>query len=183
LKKRKPILKRKGDRATKPVVPVRSDTPHRPISKSTRQPHTQKPAIKPVAKPPYKTNAYKQAHDYTAASRVQRAYAKASDLDFEMPDSKLIKKREKYRFNLRLFCDEVLTPWFPLPHSEDQLFCLNELQTIAIEGGSRAIARSRGTGKSQHTRVQHYGLPCFGIGGTQSRSLPPQSSLKRISTA
>lgn len=105
-----------------------------------------------MAKPPYKTNAYKQAHDYTAASRVQRAYAKASDLDFEMPDSKLIKKREKYRFNLRLFCDEVLTPWFPLPHSEDQLFCLNELQTIAIEGGSRAIARSRGTGKSQHTK-------------------------------
>lgn len=84
---------------------------------------------------------------------MQRYRAKASDLDFDLPSAAIIKEREQYRYNLRRFCDEVVNQWFPLPHSEDQLFCLQQLQAVATGGGSRAIARSRGCGKTQQTKA------------------------------
>ncbi len=154
--KKKKILRpqTKPKRATKPVRklpavrPVRDTSSARPISKDKSA--VIKSAIR-EAKKPHRIVPESQRANVTAAN--QRYRAKGSDLDFDLPDAKLIAEREKYRFDLRLFCDEVVPEWFPLPHSDDQLFCIKELQRVAIDGGSQGIARSRGCGKTQQTKA------------------------------
>ena len=91
-----------------------------------------------------------QRRQQIAASK-QRHIARHNEVVFVWPNAKKIAEREKYRWNLRRFCDEVFPQWFSLPHGEDQLAALAAIQDVVKHGKRRAIARPRGSGKTRQT--------------------------------
>ena len=85
--------------------------------------------------------------------RLNMQRMRAARNDLEVLPYHQSSRRKKCRVDLLQFIETYLKGWFPLPHSPDQIKTIRRLEHTALRGGNSAIARPRGTGKTQQTKA------------------------------
>ena len=83
----------------------------------------------------------------SAGKRAKEASRQIRDIG-EIPPPADPKRRNKCQHDFRAFCEQYFPEVFYLPWSEDQLRCIEKIETVILDGALFALAMPRGSGKT-----------------------------------
>ncbi len=156
-----------------------------PPKKKPTPPPTQKP--KPEVRtptPPRPSDPKYEAHKERAASRSREISSKSREIGIP-PDIEDVDRRERCRFNLRLFMETYNPQPFYFGWAKSQLREIDREEEAILYGALYALARPRGDGKTTRCRmavtwaiVYGHRLYPFVIGAKQDKAEQNLSAIK-----